>query len=752
MMSKSSFWVSLKENNKRRVVVWLMSFLSFILFFPTAAAMRLKVAERRLPAMIEYYGEAAAREMIRQEKLDAVNSLLGFSVPAIFLVSGFAVVSAFHGFAWLNSKKKVDFYLGMPVKRSKRFWTIWLNGLLSVLIPYAIGLAVSFLIAALNGAANGQILTTMLMAFGAFSCLCLCVYHLAVLAVALTGNNVIGGMGFLVFCLYEFLVRLVIDEYQRAFFRYKSAADEMGAPVFSPFMMIARLMEEYEKTGGHIGRHLAPMLLFAAVAGALAYISFLYRPAEAAGKAMAFGWMQTPIKILLTVPASLCVGMMIYEILNISVLVSPGEEKDWSGIGFLLFGMAISVVLLSALFQVIYEFDIRAALHKKRHIAVSGLLSACAFLFFLFDLGGYDAYVPDPEQVESAAFIPQTDYTTVGYIRYDAEGEKQNLSVFTREYMILTDVEDVCELAETAMDIYENYDFSVPGEALEKRGRFTNAELIYRMKNGRKVCRKIYINLKNEETMQLVDRITGTEEFKECWFEGITDNLEKGLAKADKVTAAYTNTVYEQTMGREELGGFLAAYRKDMAQADFGDIRRSIPEGVISLEMQKVTPVYTQTAATNIAVWSFCENSILWLQNHGYGWETQLNAEDVEQIMVCNYNPEMRKRLEKVHTSGGYSAVPEAVDEKAVDTRVYAAYKDAESILKISGAVAPDALMEYKNCNPYYEDDVQEETEYTVLVYFKPDSKFAKNGNNLAYYQFCGGQVPAFVQEETVYK
>ena len=39
MTSKNSFWASIRENNKRRIWLWLVSALVFVIAFPTAVAM-----------------------------------------------------------------------------------------------------------------------------------------------------------------------------------------------------------------------------------------------------------------------------------------------------------------------------------------------------------------------------------------------------------------------------------------------------------------------------------------------------------------------------------------------------------------------------------------------------------------------------------------------------------------------------------------------------------------------------------------
>ncbi|MFR0800890.1 MAG: hypothetical protein ACLSHX_07720 [Suilimivivens sp.] len=59
MISKNSFWVSLKENNKRRIWLWILSAFTYLVVLPTVTAMFISSYKTNNSYLIEQYGESA---------------------------------------------------------------------------------------------------------------------------------------------------------------------------------------------------------------------------------------------------------------------------------------------------------------------------------------------------------------------------------------------------------------------------------------------------------------------------------------------------------------------------------------------------------------------------------------------------------------------------------------------------------------------------------------------------------------------
>lgn len=124
MTSKSSFLVNMKENSKRRLWVWVISVLGFMLLLPLYVALRISQVQQQAEFLIVSYGAEMAEKISHENLLDAVKYTLGPSGILFILTALLAVISAVQGFSWLYSRKKIDFYMGMPVKRSRRLLVI----------------------------------------------------------------------------------------------------------------------------------------------------------------------------------------------------------------------------------------------------------------------------------------------------------------------------------------------------------------------------------------------------------------------------------------------------------------------------------------------------------------------------------------------------------------------------------------------------------------------------------------------------
>ena len=126
MMSKNSFLVNMKENNKRRIWLWILSGLFWFLYYPIG--MMMSIGRQQTINEVRGFSEAVAKERI----LLAAREWLSVASNGghLVIVSLIAAVCAIQGFSYLYYRQKVDFYHSIPVKKSRRFAVIYLNGIL----------------------------------------------------------------------------------------------------------------------------------------------------------------------------------------------------------------------------------------------------------------------------------------------------------------------------------------------------------------------------------------------------------------------------------------------------------------------------------------------------------------------------------------------------------------------------------------------------------------------------------------------
>lgn len=773
MMSKNSFWVSLKENSKRRLWVWVVSALLYVLALPVFTALTLNSITRRMMAKMESYETAVVMQVLHEKLLDAMRGTFAPSIALLFMTAGIALISAIQGFSFLYSRKKMDFYMGMPIKRKKRFFVVWLNGILLYVIPYLLGLGISLQIAALNGAVDGTVLYSAAVGFGASLCLYLGVYHMVMVVVMLTGNVIITFLGVFVFGVYEFVVRILISGYQEVFFRYYSSYGSSTSPML-PTALYAKLSNDFNYTNTVSAKYALCLLGFALVMGLISYVCYLKRPAEAAGRAMTFNVTKPVIKILLTVPAALLAGAVTFE------AVGFDPQESMQGIGWVIFFMVLTVALGSGVIQVIYEFDIRGAVHKKYHIFISGGITAVIFLIFQFDIFGYDSYIPKQDQIESVAFIPN-DYEQ-GYGAYFEEGTWRALSAeeYANRYMELENIEEIRELAARSMKEYGKLNaaiqkISVPEEDQEEQW-WSYSTLIYRLKNGRRVSRTLWVNMEDERTQELLDDIIGSKEFKEGFWMCASDRINSLLEdNRYKIRCVYGNQIYSEGLTREETKEFLGIYQKELEKANFTDIRSCVPTGMLTISFSETVEgsdyldAYGKIARSTRSwdiyqnIYPFCEESIAYLKDHGCYMEGQLKLEDVEKIQVVNRNTKIAKELQKQLEESGEGEILENQSpehllalgaenatydyDAGVDTRVYVDYTQEKEMEEIAAHIYPDTLPV-----SYWDHGKQMETDYDVIVHFKAESQLTRTYGATAWYGFLEDEVPDFVREDTLYR
>lgn len=768
MTSKNSFLASMAENNKRRIWLWVLSALGFIVALPTATALNISRGMTSKNHYITTYGEVLGAQKIIEYLMERVRQILGLDNMMWFFVAAFAVVSAIQGFSYLYHRQKIDFYMGMPVKRKSRFFIIWLNGIIVFWIPYLLGVLLSCVIAFLNGVMNGDIFVEAMQAYGMHFCFYLGVYHLAILAVMLTGNMVITCFAVAVFFLYELVVRLILQSYMELYYRFYSSYGRDNDVIFSPFAILFRhvdwihgLNTGTQATGPFLT--VVYLLAFALVIGIIAYLCYLKRPSEAAGKAMAFSLPKPWIKILIAVPVTLIAGIFVGAI--VGYRPNYGEGK----FGYIAFSMVIVLVVTCCLMQVIYEFDIKGALHKKRHILIAAVLTVLIFAVFKYDLTGYDSYIPKVQKVESVAFVPPYDgYSYYGESYFDENMNSMSRYEYIMEHMYLTDVGTVNKLLKKSIDTVGAME-SLNGIYDEETGDWREIIVNYRMNNKREVSRAVYVNLKDAETVELLDRIESSQEFMAGAYMGASDILDRVVASDEyQIGVAYGNGIYEKKMTKEDVKEMLSLYKKDIAKCGFVAQRESIPTGSLVIYVERKVENYTITNQAEIKIYPFFEECIAYLQEKGYYMEYYVNPEDIERIQIVNYNSEIAQKLKEereqqaettevmdsgellhaqayvtkeVAVVGGYDS------DTQVDTREYATYEDTEEIEKIAEVIYPGGWI-YNGWHMAQERD----EDYTVTVYFKPDSNMFQNYGGTADYCFLAEQVPDFVEADTQYK
>ena len=749
MTSKNSFLASLKENNKRRIWLWIVSIFGFVMLLPSLIMMLISQHTNRYDFYLDSYGEALATQMLRENLTRDLNYILnvGYGSEIWLLVAGFAVLSGVQGFSYLYSRKKIDFYVSMPIKRKKRFLIIWLNGVLAYAIPCFLGLAVSLMIVATNGVLTNEIILGTWQSYLILLCMYLGVYHLVILAVMLTGNMIITGFAIATLFLYECMVRVIIMGYMELFYKYYSYRGYSTNPLLSPFAILFDYQNAFESNKGNIWLTILYLLLFATVAGIIAYVCYLKRPTEAAGKAIAFSKPKAILKIMIAIPVALMAGYFSGEIVGYSPLY--GNHNC----GVMFFVMALALIGTCCLMQVIYEFDIKGILHKKSHIVISALLIILIFAVFKYDLTGFDQYIPDAEKVDSAAIATPTDsYLYYGNDYWDEDMKYISKEEYVEEYMYLTDIGAVNQLMKHSMELVDQYeDMNLLHEDESREWR--RVTVTYRMADKRKVSREMLIDLADEETIALLDRIESSEEYIAGGIFGASDILQKALDdESRKISVSYGNGTYLTKLKKEEAQELITRYQEDVRTGGFLKYRESVPTGSLCLEFEEQYSYYTAYTQAELLIYPFYENCVAYLTENGYYIPEIIKAEDVEKIQIINEHydlvEEARNQQDEASTPMAEIVIADyAIKDINDEFRRIVTYDTPEEIAAII-----EKLYSREQLNGSWHSTKLLDNNYSIKVYFNPESgATAIDNEGFGYYVFEQGEVPEFVEEDTAY-
>ena len=187
MTSKNSFWASCIENHRRRVWVWIVA----VLFQAVSYVGVLTVYLSRI-RMWNEEGTYKTAADFQDAMYQATQDALGFQDNMFPILVGLAVIIGMQGFSYLYDRKKVDLYHSVPVDKNRRFFVVYLNGIVIYLVTTLLNILISVIMAMVQQAVNEKVMAVIGLGFVwnllAFSAM----YNTVVLAVMVTGNRLRG--------------------------------------------------------------------------------------------------------------------------------------------------------------------------------------------------------------------------------------------------------------------------------------------------------------------------------------------------------------------------------------------------------------------------------------------------------------------------------------------------------------------------------------------------------------------------------
>lgn len=712
MTSKNSFWVSIKQNQKRRIWVWISALLvQMIVCLGTLTVYISRI--NRWNEQGAYLTQSAYKQALYEAARDALSFNSFQWVVIVFL----ATMIGMQGFSYLYDRRKVDLYHSVPVSRKSRFWIIYAGGigiyLLTALFPLVLGVAMAAAMRAVNGGVIAAAALAFLLNFLFFMVL----YHVMLLSVMLTGNWFVTILIYLLINVYEPGIYLLLENFKNSFFRTASSFYVVQKPKLSAVYDYVGNLYPFKSASGEVAKitkmvlpYCGKWLVLAIVLLVAAYLLYSKRASEVAGKAIAYRRIQPVIKVAIAVPVASMVGVFVYE-------------TSYSNRFLMVAGMVVSGLLCCAILEILFAFELRSAVRHPVSTSVAFIGILAVFFIFDQDLLGYDKYVPRADQVESIALQIDCEYNDF-YEETDYGMEYVGVDEYQKENMKITDVEPVLALAEKALQ-EEDWDNM-------REGHYVN--VLYRMKSGRKIGRCFNVDFANPVNEGYLNQIVGSKAFKEGNYE--TMMQDKIYDKVSSIT--YSNGATRMAVPAEDVQKIRELWNEDMLKADFTMLREHYPCGTLMLAFN------ASYITVTLPVYDTFTNVLSYLKQEGVYYPVQLNAKDIESISITNYHNEVYEAQE--NADEGEMAAADVIDGTYYeDVSVQAEFRDEQEIAEILKNIYPSYTL-----NTAWNGYEAFDNNYDINIVFKADTAYPYQRDCYYFsYQFFSGKVPGFVVRAT---
>ena len=597
MTSRSSFFKLMKEDLRQRLWTIVLAAIVFLLPVPIYLGMQ-----------ITRYNDS----MMMSNYLRRLTAPLEAGSPWLVLVTVCgALICAVSGFGYLFSKRKVDFFHSLPVKREKLFAVRYINGVLIYLVPYLLMVLISSIIIVFSGEFSGDVMWRL-----AEGCIVhvmgyLTVYTVLILCVTFVGNIVVffavSGWTFGITAAAVAIYGWFESSFFDTFSNYQDVAGQRlhDLRFLCPEYFYISAVENPEPG------LLLQQLIFTLVLIIIALAVYRVRPSDGAGKAIAFPVLKPVIRISIEVLAGALVGMMFYEM----------ADSDKGVPGWMLLGVVLGVVLSHMLIQSIFYFDVRKCFVGKASMGACVVAAAVFTLVMRYDVFGYDRYIPKKQRIESVAIAVN------GLDEYGSNYVYRNNRVeWAQEIheIELTDVDGAYPYLKVLVEDSDTY-FESRRNDVWPDGYLT-VDVAYHLKNGKKIYRSYRSDGIREE---LFAPVFEAQEYKEGHYSDIYTVPGELL---DSITALYAMNEQVMSLTMAEREEFMSILRKELSAQTLREKLHTLPVAIVELSFKNETDSTeyydireygTRYFSSEIAIYPSFTETLRFLKDRGFDPEKE---------------------------------------------------------------------------------------------------------------------------------
>lgn len=574
MTSRISFPKLLKQELRHRSIS-LIYFLTLLLQFAGL--------------LLGTWNQVMSMKM-REGKIEELKSLvIAESEPNFFwglLALCFGIAAALEGFSYLHSKKKMDFYGTLPVSRLRKYTSVVLSEVLLFFVAALLSAVIQLGIYGVFGLGSKLLCLQLFYTFLCEMAVFIMGYGITTLAVVMTGKLMVSALGAMVFLSYVPIVSVLIgDGYASAFLSTHVLTENGIWEYVSPIYLMGYLLgleEEGERWSILTqGKWFLPILLIGLVTLGIAAWLYRIRASERAGDAMAFPKFNGILQCLLVIPAALVVGL-------IFAMVAGFAPGIWVIVGT-LFGVVIGFAIVEGIIS-------QGLRNWKRHIGYLAFsIVACMGILaiYLFDLTGYDTYVPKAQNVKAVLLDEYPNLLETGNLESSMMRKIAPMDEETIEQAIAFVEEAVLQNQEKNKGIKKGFwELQVTSEEEEER----ELEVVYITKKNGLIRRRYAVT--EEMLRQTLESYYKSPSYRNSLLSMTKDNMKR-------VTSGCINTVFgeEIKLTKEQLEKIYKAYEDDYRQMTTEEYQAGISiasimcmdENEYSVQVLDIGPKFTNT-------------------------------------------------------------------------------------------------------------------------------------------------------------
>ena len=556
---------------------------------------------------------------------DTENTFFGIGGSVLelrWICMGLGLLAAFIEFFYLFRQKQQDFYYSLPVSRGTIFWSRYVHGLLNVIVPLILIMAVCGIYqTAIDPQFGSYAGSYTLKSIFVYAVSFLIFYHIGILCAVICGNIISAVVVCAVMIVYfPILTGNICPALSKNYFAtyYKNPFLEWLYTVLSPERLTADLtgMSVFEK----------PFVLtftpeISSVAAAVLWIVVLFglialaqrkRKTEKTGRIFTLAPAERTAQILV----SFLAGLWICSFL------SDFSDPSSVGIGSII-GCAAGGVTTAFVTHLLLEYAVQGTgmnlFRRKGQLVLSAVAVIAAGLAFPAGASAYDTCFP--ENAESIGIsIDGIGMDCSVYAEVSGNREKYETTAQLSQYQLK-------EEGRTAVLVWLQE--LIRGDGREDStadSACTHAKVCYYMPDGGTRYRSYPLT---REQLEMFASVYETDEYKQIAYPAVKleDVSEDRFTWEDGVRGTALQITGDQ---KEAL---LDAYRQDVSEFKMEQLGEDLPCGYTRIRSS------SDGSITNMFVYPFFERTCDLLREYGIDTEKRLADYEVDSIEVMESFP-----------------------------------------------------------------------------------------------------------------